>query len=94
MTNTLHSVPVDPEDRMWNMTTVTPSSSGHAISKSAITNASFRTKKLPGMTLYDLEICQVKVYNMNTWWNTTFKLALRWLTDGLKTAFKPPFNQI
>ncbi|KAK3082993.1 hypothetical protein FSP39_011027 [Pinctada imbricata] len=47
MTNTLQSVPSDSDNRVQSMTTVTPSSSGHAISKSAITNASFKIKKLP-----------------------------------------------
>ncbi|XP_071149828.1 hyccin-like [Mytilus edulis] len=35
------------EDGPMGLMTVTPSSSGHTIAKSAITNASFRTKKLP-----------------------------------------------
>lgn len=44
-----NSLPVGQEEvGPMGLMTVTPSSSGHTIAKSAITNASFRTKKLPG----------------------------------------------
>lgn len=43
-----NSLPVGQEEvGPMGLMTVTPSSSGHTIAKSAITNASFRTKKLP-----------------------------------------------
>ncbi|XP_062574728.1 hyccin-like [Saccostrea cucullata] len=47
MTNSLQSVVSSSSDSVRGMMAVTPSTSAHSISKSAITNASFRAKKLP-----------------------------------------------
>lgn len=47
MTNSLQTVVSSSRDSLRGMMAVTPSTSAHSISKSAITNASFRAKKLP-----------------------------------------------
>nr|XP_022325250.1 hyccin-like [Crassostrea virginica] len=47
MTNSLQSVVTSSRDSLRGMMAVTPSTSAHSISKNAITNASFRAKKLP-----------------------------------------------